>query len=67
MEVRESDELMILEVCCGSPIKKFSIGRINGELDDIQEDMRDIVDSKSEIAVGRFLEMNQMKSWVSPA
>ena len=26
---------------------------------------REIVDSKSEIAVGRFFGMNEMKSWVS--
>ena len=34
MEVMESDELMILEVCCGSKSnkKKFSFGRIKGEV-----------------------------------
>ena len=29
--------------------------------------MRDIVDSKSEIAVGKFLGINATKSWVSSA
>ena len=34
VEVRESDELMILEVCCGSKSNKkiFSFGRIKGEV-----------------------------------
>ena len=34
VEVRESDGLMILEVCCGSKSnkKKFSFGRIKGEV-----------------------------------
>ena len=33
----------------------------------MQEDARDIVDSKLEIAVGKFLGMKEMKSWVSSA
>ena len=56
IEWRKSDELMILEVCCGSPIRRNSVleeSRVR-HLDDIQEDMRNIVDSKSEIAVGKF-------------
>ena len=34
VEVRKSDGLMILEVCCGSKSnkKKFSFGRIKGEV-----------------------------------
>ena len=34
VEVRESDGLMILEVCCGNKFnkKKFSFGRIKGEV-----------------------------------
>ena len=34
VEVRESDGLMILKVCCGSKSnkKKFSFGRIKGEV-----------------------------------
>ena len=33
VEGRESDGLIILQVCCGSPIKKkFSFGKIKGEV-----------------------------------
>ena len=33
VERRESDGLMILQVCCRSPIRSiFSFGRINGEV-----------------------------------
>ena len=51
-----SDGLMVLEVCCGSPIRRNSVLEelTVSQLDDIHEDMRDTVDSKSEIAVGTF-------------
>ena len=64
MEGRESDLLMILEVCCGSSIRRNSVleGLRVMKLDEIQEDMRDKVDSKSEIAFGKLWGIKEMKS-----
>ena len=69
VEGRESDGLITLEGCCGSPIRRNSIleGLRVRWLDDIEQDMRDIVDSKLEIAVLRFWGMKEMKSCVSSA
>ena len=57
VEERKSDGLMILKACYAGPIRRNSVLeelRLR-QLDDIQEDRRDIVDSKSKIAVGKFL------------
>ena len=64
VKVRESDGLMIFDVCCGSTIRRNSVlkGLRVWLLDNIQQDMRDTVDSKSDIAVRKFLGMKEMKS-----
>ena len=67
-----SDGLMIWEVWCGRPIRRNSVleGLWMRQLDDIQEDMINIIDSKSEIAVVKLLGevgMKEMKTWVSSA
>ena len=66
---RESEGLIILDVCWGRPMRRNSV--LNGfrvwQFDDIQDEISEMADCRSEMTEGKLLEVNETKSYVSSA